>query len=348
MNPIFNQLKIRVERKENENVSVSQCIEDLHVMFYLFKNEIWSINPKSLIQISATIYNLYTATVSGIYYLKSKLEDLMYLVLTSFSNCKDHLKFIIFSQTQIHVKYEDDGKNLQLGFINREHQLHLETQCDLILNLLNKRENWTLMKTLFITLLDMYIDMSLSNEYSLMEKVFIVKAIKNLIVKEELHKAIINDGEKVLKLIGSILKEIAEGSNTFDVQTLSIALMILGCVLEAEDNRYVNQLEDFRGYLSKIVQTLKDDEFKDLVLEMQNKIGHVLNTGPRNPVGHQRTIDDVLLDTRDPLLPVRSHALIELKKMIESGDKTVLVKHSAILVVIQVHNFLFIKAFKKY
>lgn len=44
----------------------------------------------------------------------------------------------------------------------------------------------------------------------------------------------------------------------------------------------------------------------------------------------------MLFDTRDPLLPCRSHALIELKKMIESGDKIVSTKKTEILIVIQV------------
>lgn len=310
--------------------NVSRCIEDLHSLFYLFRNEIWSLSPKLLTHVAAIIYNVYTATANGVYYLKSKLEDLVFLILTYFSSSKDHLKLIIFSPYQISVNY-DDGGNIQIKYAEKEHQLNLESHVDLILNLIDKRADSKLMKTVFITFLDMYTDVS--QEYSIMEKLFIVKAIHHLIEKDDVQKSISTDPEIVLDFIKSILKVISE-NNVIDIEVLSIALMVLGCVLEnAKKN---SQFDCLINYLTKISENIKDATFKDLILETQEKIKQAHNISSKQPAVVQRTIDDVLFDTRDPLLPCRSHALIELKKIIESGDKMVSTKKTEILIVIQV------------
>ncbi|KAL5238399.1 hypothetical protein ACI65C_005809 [Semiaphis heraclei] len=328
--PIEQSMKIS-KIQNDDSIVLSRCIEDLHSLFYLFRNEIWSLNPKLLIHVAATIYNVYTAVANGVYYLKSKLEDLVFLILIYFSDCKDHLKLIIFSQYQISVTYDDDTGNIQIKYIEKEHQLNIENQVDLILNLMDNRADSKLMKTMFVTLLDMYTDVS-SNDYSIMEKLFIVKAIHHLIEKDDVQKSISIDPEIVLNFIKSILKVISE-NNVIDVEVLSIVLMVLGCVLENTNKIY--QFDCIMDYLTKISQIEKDGMFSDLILQTQEKIRRIHNTSSKQPVGIQRTIDDVLFDTRDPLLPCRSHALIELKKLIESGDKMVLVKKTEILIVIQ-------------
>ncbi|XP_060846775.1 uncharacterized protein LOC132926437 [Rhopalosiphum padi] len=311
--------------------NVSRCIEDLHSLFYLFRNEIWSLNPKLLTHVATTIYNVYTATANGVYYLKSKLEDLVFLILIYFSSCKDHLKLIVFSPYQISVEYDDDGGNIQIKYVEKEHQLSLETQVDLILNLIDNRADSKLMKTIFITLLDMYTDVP-SKEYSIMETLFIVKAIHYLIRKDDVQKSISTNPEIGLNLIKSILKAISE-NNVINVQVLSTALMVLTYLLE-NANR-ICEFNCFMDSLTKISENVEEGMLKDLILKTQEKIKQINNICTKKPSAVQRTIDDVLFDTRDPLLPCRSHALIELKKMIDSGDKMVPAKKTAILIVIQ-------------
>ncbi|XP_060856530.1 uncharacterized protein LOC132934258 isoform X2 [Metopolophium dirhodum] len=330
ISPIEQLMKIN-KIQNDESIIFSRCVEDLHSLFYLFRNEIWSLNPKLLTYVAATIYNVYTAVANGVYYLKSKLEDLVFLIFINFSDCKDHLKLIIFSQYQISVRYDDDSGNIQIKYVEKEHQLNLENQVDLILDLIDKRADSKLMKTMFITFLDMYTDVS-SNDYSIMEKLFIVKAIHHLIEKDDVQKSISTDPEIVLNFIKSILKVISE-NNVIDVEVLSIALMVLGCVLE--NTNKICQFDCIIDYLTKILEIVKDAIFKDLILETLEKIKQIHKISSKQPAGIQRTIDDVLFDTRDPLLPCRSHALMELKKLIESGDKMVLVKKTAILIVIQ-------------
>lgn len=330
----IDQLMKRRKIKNDESVSVSVCIEDLHSLFYSFRNEIWSLNPKILTHFAATLYNVYTAIANGVYYLKSKLEDLVYLILIHFTSSKDHLKLIIFSQYEISVTYDDDRGNIEIEYVEKDHQLNLENQVDLILDLMDKRTDSKLMKTMFITLLDMYTDVS-SNEFSIMEKLFIVKAIYHLIEKDDVQKSISTDPEIILNFIKSTLKNMSE-NNVIDVQVLSIALMIIGCILE--NTNKVCQLDCFVEYLKKIYGIVEDEIFKDMILDTQKKIlkKQSQNICSKQLVGTHRTIDDVLFDTRDPLLPCRSHALIELKKLIESGDKMVLLKKTEILIVIQV------------
>lgn len=335
INPI-DQLLNRCKHQKDDNTLVSQCIEDFHTLFYLFRNEIWCLKPKLLTHSATTIYNIYTATACGIYYLRTKLEDLIFLILIQFSNSKDHLKIIVFSPYQIDVEYNDNGENIKIKCVGRDHQLHLESQVDLVLNLLDRRADSTLMKTMFITLLDMYTDV-LSNEYSIMEKLFIIKTIHHLIEKDDVQKSISRCPEAVLNLLKSILKKISK-DNIVDVQVLSITLMVFGCLLENMNKKYINQLDCFLNYLPKIADIIEDPVFKDMVIEMQQKIKQTQNDCYKPPDRDQRTVDDVLFDTRDPLLPCRSHALIELKKIIESGDKTVLAKKSAILIVLQVYT----------
>jgi hypothetical protein len=326
ISPIEQSMKI------SKIQNVSRCIEDLHSLFYLFRNEIWSLNPKLLTHVATTIYNVYTATANGVYYLKSKLEDLVFLILIYFSNCKDHLKLIIFSPYQIFVEY-DDGGNIQLiKYVEKEHQLNLETQVDLILNLIDNRADSKLMKTIFITLLDMYADVP-SKEHSIMETLFIVKAIRHLIQKDDVLKSISTNPEISLNLVESILKGISV-NNVINVPVLSTLLMVLRYVLENTIRIY--EFDSIMDSLTKISENVGEGMLKDLILETQEKIKQINNICTKPPSAVQRTIDDVLFDTRDPLLPCRSHALIELKKMIDSGDKMVPAKKTAILIVIQV------------
>lgn len=322
------------KHKSDDTSSVSLCIEDLHTLYYLFRNEIWSLNPKLLIHVAPTVYMLYSATACSVYYLKSKLEDLVYLILVHFSNCKDHLKLIIFPQYQIDIRFNDNCSDIQIMYIDRKHQLNLEDQADMVLNILDKRKDLKLMKTMFLTSLDMYADMS-TNEYSVMEKLFIVKTINHLIEKNDVQKSISKDPEIVLNLVKSILKDMSK-NNMIDVHVLSITLMILGCILENIDNKCANQLDCILNYLLAISDKVNDVVFKEMILEIELKIKQIQNISLEEPADNLRTIDDILFDTRDPLLPCRSHALIELKKKIESGDKMVLAKKSAILIIIQV------------
>jgi len=327
----MNRSKLGID----ENILISQCIEDLHTLFYLFRYRIWNLNPKLMRYSATTIYNIYTATVNGVYYLKTKLEDLVFLILRSFSDCKDHLKLIFFSPYQIDVQYDSYGC-VQIKYIEREHQLNLEYQAGLVIQLLEKRQDIELMTTLFITLLNMYADVLL-NEYSIMEKLFIVKCIYYLIEKENVRDSLHDDHQEViLNVIKSILKEICE-RNLADDQILSVVLMVLDCILDKIDDKY-DQLNSFLEYLPQIIEIIEDEDLIQLVLGTQNKIRKIqkvfhLWEGHRK---YERTIDDVLLEVRNPLLPCRAHALIELKRMIESGNSAVVLRKSAILIVIQV------------
>lgn len=338
VNPIELSLK-RCKYKTNENVS--QTIEDLHISFYLFRNEIWSLNPKLLAHVAMAIYNIYLSTVSSIYYLKSKLEDLVYLILVHFSSSKDHFKEIIFSKHKIVVEFIDQSADVQFKYVEREHQFYLEGHAELVLNLIDKRENLELMKTMVITLLDMYTDVS-SHEYSIFEKLFIIKSIQHLTQKVEVQKSLSSNPEMILNLTNSILKEMSE-KDVIDTQVLSVVLNVLNCVLYKMDGKYFNQLKCLTEYLNKIFEIVKNEEvFRILISEMKERIAQILLISVKRPVTDDRTIDDILYETRDPLLPIRAHALIELKKKIESGDETVLKNKSTILIVIQVPFFFFI------
>lgn len=327
----INQSKLH----NNQVVIVSQCIEDLHTLFYLFKDTIWRISPKLLRYSATIIYNIYMATVNSIYYLRSQLEDLVFMILLKFSNCKDHLKLIIFSPYQMDVLYDDYG-NIQIKYVEKEHQLSLEYQADLVIKLMKKRPNRKLMEKLFITVLNMYAD-TLVNEYTLLEKLFIVKCIYYLIEQNDAQKSLFKDHpEIVLNVIKSILKEIIE-QQLNDEELLSVAIMILRCILDNHKNAYIDKLNDFLDYLPKIAEIVENEDLKLMLNNIEHEINRIrCTTNSLTIVRFQRTIDDVLKKVRDPLLPCRAHALIELKKMIESGDSTVLAQKSVVLVAIQV------------
>lgn len=332
INPIEDIIKT-IKIKTNESTSISQCIEDLHTMFYLFRNEIWALDPKLLTNIVTTIYKLYISTFSGIYYLKPKLEDLVYLILIHFSICKDHFKRIIFAQNEIKFNYNDNSGDIDIEFIEEKNQLNLTHQVDIVMELIDKRNDLKLIKTMFITLLDMHINISL-DDYTLMEKMFIVKSILHLIQKDIVQKSISDEPDIVLNLINSILKKFSIEKN-IDFQILTTTLMVLECIMQNTSvchSQYNNIIE----YLSIIYELFEDESLKDMVLKNINNIKQIRNSRTKS-ISNIRTIDHVLLECRDPLLPCRSHALIELKKMIESNDQSITMNKSAILIVIQVN-----------
>ncbi|XP_025420245.1 uncharacterized protein LOC112690445 isoform X2 [Sipha flava] len=332
LNPIEQLIKRSRLQMTEIFAELSTSIEDLYTLFYQFRDAMWSLNPKLLVNVAPTIYNLYTATASGVYHLKSKLEDLVFLILTNFSDSKDHLKLIIFSRYLIDAIYDDDG-NISIKCTHNEHQLNLESQVNVVIDLIDRRFDLKSMKFMFVTLLDMYIDTA-SDEYTIMEKLFIIKAIIHLIEKNDVQNSISKDPENVLNLIKSLLQNIHE-DNSVDFEFLTIIIMVLGSVLENIDQTFIYQLDFFSDYLPKLSENIDDTVLKDMLLEICQKIKRIKNSCIKEPISDQRTIDDVLNDTRDPLLPCRAHALMELKKMIESGDETVLAKKSIILIVIQ-------------
>lgn len=324
--------------KTNKLISISQYIEDFHTIFYLFRNEIWALDPKLLTNVVTIIYKLYITTSCSVYYLKSKLEDLVYLILIHFSSCKDHLKRIIFSQNEINVKYNDNLGDIEIELINDNDQLDLIYQVDLVMELIDKRKDLKLIKTIFITLLEIHINIS-SNEYSIVEKLFIVKSILYLIQKDFVQKSISTEPDILLNLINSILKKFSIEKN-IDFQILSTTLMVLECIIQNNDKTVSHfQYNNFIEYLTIISKLLENNLLKDMVLKIINNIEQINNSSIKSPISNIRTLDDVLLECRDPLLPCRSHALIELKKIIESKDQSVIIKKSAILIVIQV-NFI--------
>jgi len=281
---------------------------------------------------------MYLATVNSVYYLKSRLEDLVVTVLMHFSDCKDHLKLIVFSPYQVDISYDGYG-NMQIKFVEREHQLNLEHQADLVIDLLKKRPRTELTGTLFVTFLNMYAEQFVNEGYTVMERMFVVKCIYYLIEQPDVQSSLsTKHPDAVLNVIASLLKEISEqDDDEIDEQMLSISLMVLGCVLDNFDDSCMNQLDIFLEYLPKIVDIVHDDDFKQLLVEVQDKIRRIKSFDSWwVEEKEQKTIDDLLRDLRDPLLPCRAHALIELKKMIESGNSTVLANKSAILVVIRV------------
>lgn len=334
LSPIERLIKRSRLQTTETFAELSTCIEDLYTLFYQFRDAVWSLNPKLLMNVASTIYNLYTATASGVYHLKSKLEDLVFLILTNFSDSKDHLKLIIFSRYQIDAFYGDDG-NINIKCTQNENQLNLESQVEVVINLIDRRFVSKSMKCMFITLLDMYVDI-VSEEYTIMEKLFIIRAIVHLIEQYEVQNLISKDPGNVLNLIKSLLQNIHE-DNTVDFEFLSVIVMVLGCVLENIDQTFINQLDFFSDYLPKLSENIDDTVLKEMLLEICQKIKKVKNSCIKEPISDERTIDDVLNDTRDPLLPCRAHALMELKKLIESGDESVLAKRSIILIVIQVY-----------
>ncbi|XP_050438421.1 transport and Golgi organization protein 6 homolog isoform X2 [Adelges cooleyi] len=329
MNPMVDQLKNK-NKINVENHSVSQCISDLHISFFKFKDKMWSLSPKLLTTVAGTIYNIYITTATSVYYQKSLLEDLVYFILVHFSDNRDVLKLIIFSQYRISVIYNDCDGDIAVKHEIREHQLYLENEIDMVLNLMERKNDLALMKTMFTTFLDMYAD-SMSNEYSVMERLVIVKSIQYLIEKDEVQQSISKDPSMVLNLIQSLLKNCSE-EETFDVQVLSITLMILGSILEKNNKQIIGSLSGYTEYLVKIANVMEDGILKDMVLETKQKIQ---NNYSKKSENEKRSIDDILFNTRDPLLPCRAHALIELKKLVESRDKDVLAKKSTILVVVQ-------------
>ncbi|XP_050528671.1 transport and Golgi organization protein 6 homolog isoform X2 [Daktulosphaira vitifoliae] len=326
LNPMINELK----NQEIKKKSLSQCIKNLHVSFFLFKDEMWALNPKTLIHIAGTIYKVYLSTVNGIYYQKLLLEDLVFLILVHFSNDRDVLKMILFTQYHVNVTYDDNKGDIIINHEIREHQLYLENEIEILLNLLERKNDANLTKTLFTTFLDMYTD-SISNEYSIMEKLVIVKMVHHFIEKDNVQKTVSKDPKNVLNLIRSLLKSCAN-NETFDIQILSITLMILNSILENKNTNIICTLHDCIKYLEKISKFVEDELMKNMVFEIIQK---VQNSYPDSSLKDKRSIDNILFDTQDRLLPCRAHALIELKKCIESGDLSVKTKKSTILVVLK-------------
>lgn len=332
LSPIERSMNINRIKMTEMSAELPRSIDDLYTLFFKFKDTMWTLNPKLLMNVASTIYNLYTATASGVYHLKSKLEDLAALILCNFVDSKDHLKLIIFSHYQIDVIYDDDG-SIIIDYTPNEHQLNLESHVDMVLNLIDKRFSSKSLKVMFVTLLDMYAETS---SYTIMEKMFIVKSILHLIDKVDVKKSIEKDPGNVLNLIKAILQRIDE-DDTVDCEFLTVLIMVLDSVLENIDETDIGLQNFFISYLPKLSENINDSVLKDMLLDVCLKIKKGKKSRTKRSISNKRTIDDVLKDTRSPRLPCRAHALMELKKMIESGDLTVLANRSIILIVIQVY-----------
>jgi len=281
---------------------------------------------------AATIFNIYSATAYSSYYLNHKLEDLVFMIFTVFSDCKDHLKLFVFSPHQVNVLYDICG-NMQITYSKKEQNFDFEGQANMVIKLLQERADVNLVKSLFGMFTSMYSDVF--NDF-LSDKLLVIKGIYGFVERVHTEKLLSYNSLIVYDAIELILKKISV-SDIIDEQALTIVLMVIGCILENIDLNCIDLLDKFLNYLPSIAENVENELFEQLLDDVQYKINYVQNTNTfDHAIRCPRQIDYVLLDITKPMWLSRVHSLIELKKMIESGNDEVFEKNEAILIGIKV------------
>lgn len=326
-------MSINRNKMTEMSASLPKCIDDLYTLFYFYKAAMWSLNPKQLMSVASTIYNLYTAIelAPGSYHLKSKLEDLVFLILTNFSDTKEYLRFILFSQYVFDVKYDYVG-NIIINLKPNEYQLHLNEQLPVFLDLIDKRFDLKSMKVMFVSLLDMYTKNSIEKmELDEIEISFIVKSMLHLIVKIDQKHLIPKDPNYVINLVILLLNN----DSTVISETLTIIKHAVLYVLKNIDDTYISQLNSSELYdFSTLCKPMGNEMLKDKILNICLKIKKVNKSCAEESIRNKHTIPDVLNDIRDS---PKVQIIMEIKKLIDSGSKTVLARRRDILTLIEVY-----------
>ncbi|XP_075212217.1 transport and golgi organization 6 isoform X3 [Lycorma delicatula] len=338
----------------------ANCIQNLQKCFAIPGGEMWAVPIEPLCILSKIIYILYCKICDSVSVIKKPIEDLLWVILSKTDDkwLRRVFKSLLLNEPVTEIKelpqeicfvFGDEG-GIKISADNSDiinSVEHIYSKC--ILKLFEEKDiTGAISKKLFLFFLNY--STSLGDEFSEM-KLYITEMLAELAESEKVQKNIASESQSIIDFVDVLITNKLESAND-DSEILCIALLLLITIMN--DMHSLNKsdwgkLKKLSTSLPKLIKKTKSIELKMLCDEVYNMIlthgviksemsttKHKSDYSEDNKSGNVKSRCELALNEAcDPLLPVRGHAMLELAKLITSGDPEAKAKKDVILCIFQ-------------
>ncbi|XP_054282724.1 transport and Golgi organization protein 6 homolog [Macrosteles quadrilineatus] len=341
---------------------VTVSLQRLHRCFSVPASDLWCLPVELLTPYIHVLFSLYTKVYQSVSSVRQTVEDLVWRFL---SKCKEPmlnviLRCLLYRErvSGVHIKdglefvFGDDGG---VQHIESDVEHSLEEFGDCLMILLERRDNSGMLgNKLFTTLLEFSSEKKECTIDGFEQQLVTLKLLAVLSENAEVQKSLSMNPQPVVNFLKTMIER--HSHNEENVEIICLVLVVLNVILnDSIHSKSVNwklfsPLEEpllkLKGEAkSTELQMLAEEAYEVItsrgVVRSKNNIASNQKTRQNKPpeiksaAAEKDLFREALRDSCDPLLPVRGHALIQLGKLLASGDKLAKVKKDQILCIFQ-------------
>ncbi|KAF6215026.1 hypothetical protein GE061_009775 [Apolygus lucorum] len=305
---------------------VAQSIEGLHNCCGIPCSENWALQLEAVQNVHVNLFRLHCKTNSSVYYLKSKISDLVFKIIEQ-CDPKETYNSLLFATGSVKFSFgENGGIKTEAG----EEETDWDAAPELLLEGIMSKASVELKARYFEVALDSITDDELE------KKLVGTKLLSELASDDNVQENINKHPEPVIRFITRLLTSEEE-----DVEITCVGLMVISAMLD--DPKYkmcrkwdafkilVEPLKDFQGKTTNTELRVLAGELRSTILSQ----GVITSTSKtkESPKEFQpkNNVDEAMKEAVDKLLPVRAHGLMSLAKLILRKDKATYAKREILL-----------------
>jgi hypothetical protein len=354
LRPILDPLYQLIENKvETVNESVfATCIEDIHKL--VSNNAPTSALYNALTPVIPTLFQLFCYVSRTKLYLKHACEE----IITSYFRLSDDgltvLKQLLTydkrKQEWCLVFYPGETGSVGVKRVPNEERDYLwEAQC--MINLLKLMKNDTVAGDLFMHLMTQFTvvkvqnreeneklqeQLGVGNEYEVQQDTMLLLQVIKL-VTEEMGPSIMKNTQQAITFAKFLLlcNEEEPPEEDEEHETIGMALGLISAILAGAVPILPKDeplLEDLQPILQKIIDTHPSPQIQEMatsanlsISSKQYRFGQTTPTeSPQDQI--RARLQTILNDLKDPLLPIRAHGIMSLRKLVLDHSQDALIK----------------------
>ncbi|KAG8271599.1 Transport and Golgi organization protein 6, variant 2 [Homalodisca vitripennis] len=345
--------------------SLSVCLQRLQKCFAIPASDFWCLPSKLLLTHIHVLFQLYCKVYQSACHLLKLVEDLVWCFL---SKCEETLvrsvfRSFIFRERIPCIEIADglefafgDGGGIEV-IPSQQSEHSLEEFGDCLMILLERRDiNGLIGNKLFVSLLEFAAEEKELDTVDMFERQLVtVKLLTVLSESPTVQKSLSRDPEPVVRFLRTMLDNFLMNLN-HELEIISIVLVVLNVILN--DCVYAKNVpwQVFDGLKEPLGQLKSKTDNLELRLLAEEAHEVIMTRGgvkperkasnvtkkenstrldANKPFEKTSTCDEALRDACDPLLPVRGHAILQLGKLLASGDRWAKAKKDQILCIFQ-------------
>ena len=357
---ICEPLLINSENEEEvkSEEEVEKCIENLTRCFVAMESKFKKLPSELLMDVAVPLFSLYNTVRQSAYVLKSKLKQLVLLLLY-----EQPLNTNLFAVFLGHYVTNNYGKHLKSKFgpaggieiLGLDRTCKYEEFADTLFDLTFTTRNLsTKLFTYLLKFLSNSIKVDQMEDQNMLEtqedtmekmeeKLAAVKLLSSLANISVVQESQVEDPKLMFYFIKLLfnqhIKRTQDLTADEDYEMLYVGLMLVKMIVnERKKSLDWTVFNDFVRFLKEC--SAFSNIPSQLLMLMQELIELVETKGKPGKKRYQdvsagcivsNRFDNVIQDLADPLLPVRAHALVVLTKLIENMDPYTISKKSVLL-----------------
>lgn len=270
-------------------------------------------------------------------YLKHTDEDILVFDSLMFGNCDAQNDILPFRKNLVLTV---EGSEILLKTI-----IEQQNYCASLESLLNNNTELSVkyFKYLITCIVSRKKLFQTTNEQQLnLTSLVVLSDLITLIQKKQVQKHILDNPLEIITFLKDTLDDMVAANvhrttqfEDDDFKTLFTVMMVLNTLSANYTKKSLSMFRVFKEVLHKIKLETHHKELVDLIETVEKNI--FSHTNKRSEKDKNKSkLDLILEDIGDPLLPVRGHGLMALKKLVEKKDKDVMEKKQYVLTIFQV------------